>query len=344
MMKRLRYSEFLARRGEYDDAVARTPDVAAFCSASAWILAARACLRPGEAEESGGAPRLREAGPDAESGVFVATEPETGSWLVFRRSDEGYWQPFEGSWLFACPLAGPDPAATVAFLEKTGRALAMTGPAAFLVGGVPAGGSLHRALSDAGRRARRHVEFPATDCMTIDLSDGVGGWLARRSRKFRRSLAAAENRRAAAGIEIAPAPPDQTPDDLFARLMAVQGRTEKWKAGTDIFHHADCRDFYRELLGDLRESGALRLLFARRGGEDIAHIFGGVFPGTYRGLQMSYAAEWSGVGVGNALQLENLRRSAAEGVTLYDLGMPSDYKERWADRRRELLGVFLAFG
>ena len=85
----------------------------------------------------------------------------------------------------------------------------------------------------------------------------------------------------------------------------------------------------------------MRLLFAQRDGEDLAYIFGGVTGNTYRGLQMSYVEEARTLGLGNRLQLENLLRCSAEGITRYDLGMPSPYKERWADRQEVNTGIFV---
>lgn len=58
---------------------------------------------------------------------------------------------------------------------------------------------------------------------------------------------------------------------------------------------------------------------------------------------MSYREDLRPLGLGNRLQLENLRRCEAEGIARYDLGMHSPYKERWADRREENTGIFLVF-
>ena len=56
---------------------------------------------------------------------------------------------------------------------------------------------------------------------------------------------------------------------------------------------------------------------------------------------MSYVDSAKDRGIGNALQIENITRVAAEGVTRYDLGMHSPYKERWADTRDAYIGVFV---
>ena len=46
-------------------------------------------------------------------------------------------------------------------------------------------------------------------------------------------------------------------------------------------------------------------------------------------------------GLGVFLQHENLKARAAEGITTYDLGMYAEYKERWAERQEEFVGVFV---
>ena len=70
---------------------------------------------------------------------------------------------------------------------------------------------------------------------------------------------------------------------------------------------------------------------------------GGVFEKIYRGFQMSYDEEYRSFALGNRLQLENISRMIAEGVVHYDLGMHSDYKERWADHREKYRGIFVVF-
>ena len=71
---------------------------------------------------------------------------------------------------------------------------------------------------------------------------------------------------------------------------------------------------------------------ARIGDEDAGYILGGVIAGRYRGFQISYTEAAEPHSIGNLLQLHELRRLAAEGVTIYDMGMDMDYKRRWADQ------------
>ena len=313
-MKRITLGEFRERSAEFAGAVALTPGISKFCTGPLWQLAAHDYLH---------------AIPEDSPHLIVE---ESGTWLAFvERDRRGVFFPFESAWLFGSPLAG-EPQKSAALLQAAAKRW-MNSPCGFFVGGLSPRSPLHEIL-------RQHPgarEIPTTDCMIIDLSDGCDAWLERRSKKFRRSLHAATE---ADGIEIVDAG-ESGPDDLYLRLLQIQRNTYKWLEGTDIFQYPDYAAFYRAILGGLHEQGDLRLLFAQRDGTDVGYILGGIEGETYRGLQMSYCEEVRSLGVGNRLQWENLRRCAAEGITRYDLGMPSDYKKRWADIHDVKVGVFL---
>lgn len=319
-MTRLTLAEFRARSGEYDEAVARTPGVSPFCSRSLWQLAAH--------------DHLHRTPPDSRHLIVEAS----GSWLAFvEREQAGVFYPFESAWMFGCPLIGAIDEA-IDLLSRSAKEW-ITGPAGFCISGVPVGGELHTKLSLIKPGARHYQEFPTTDCMIIDLGGGIDAWLDRRSKKFRRTL-----RHATEGTDVEIVTfGEETPDELFQRIIGVQKQTYKWSEGTDIFQFPDYAAFYRSLLAELHRRCELRLLFARSGGKDIAYIFGGIIGHTYRGLQMSYVEEFQSRGLGNRLQWETLRRCADEGITRYDLGMHAPYKERWADRKEVNTGIFIVW-
>ncbi len=316
-MQRIPLEELRERTGAWASAVLRTPGVSVLCSSPPWQLAAHDFLHR-----------------DPEPREHLIVE-DSGNWMVFaRRREDGVCFPLESSWMFGSALAG-DPAALTGMLLATPRLLPR--PVGLCLGGIRSGGALHDAIRRLRPLVSRYTEFPVTECMLIDLDGGVERWLERRSRSFRRTLREAGK---SEDIEIV-ASGEESSDELFARILAIQKQTYKWREGTDIFQSPEYLDFYRSLLGGLREQGQLRLLFARRGGEDLAYIFGGVVDNSYRGFQMSYREDVRALGLGNRLQWENLRRCENEGITRYDLGMHSPYKERWADRREENTGIFL---
>ncbi len=342
-MRRISQSEWLSQAADYDRAVAHSPEISRFCASSLWCRAARAHLlalgEEGETDDT--SPRLPASAIISDTAIW--RDEDATQWLVFGRSPWGYWQPLECAWMFTCPLIGPSPEESLANLGRIVAADPDLTPG-FVLGGVPTDGILHRALRSAARdgRLRQYREFPATDCLSLDPGAGADAWLGRRSRKFRRSLQASERRCREAGLTIEGIEQGQVADPtLFDRLLALQPRTAKWASGTDIFQVESYVRFYRELFEGLAASGGLRVLRARRDGEDVGYIFGGVFAGEYRGLQMSYALDHAALGVGNWLQWENIRRRAEEGVTLYDLGMESPYKLRWADQSLPRLTTYL---
>lgn len=316
-MQRLTLDELRERSDELAAAALRTPGVSSLCSGPDWQLAAHDGLH---------------GATGARSHLIVE---DRGSWIVFveRERDRIYF-PFESAWMFSSPVTG-DPDRIVDLLLSAPHWL--DGPLGLCLGGIRGESPLHEAIRRIEPATRRYEEFPATECMIIDLADGVESWLGRRSPKFRRTLREAEK---AGAIEIVETG-EESAAALFDRILALQERTYKWREGTDILKAPEYAAFYRTLLTGLRARGDLRLRFAQRDGEDVAYIFGGVAGDTYRGFQMSYVEEVRSLGLGNRLQLENLRRCEAEGVTRYDLGMHSAYKERWADRREENTGIFL---
>ncbi|MDF1656710.1 MAG: GNAT family N-acetyltransferase [Verrucomicrobiales bacterium] len=317
-MRRLSLQEFSEERGHFDEAVIRSPGLLQFCSSTIWQEAAHDCLRP----------------PGQEDEHFIVEDE--GNWLLFaEREGNRVFFPFEAAWMFGCPVVG-DPLDGVALL-KSAAAQYFSDRVGFCLGGIPKDAALHRSLRSRQSEFLRYEEFPATDCMMIDLGSGYDAWLERRSKKFRKSV---RQLRVDESIEIIDRSAHE-PDELFERILRIQQQTYKWEEGTDIFLGPEYRPFYRRLLEELRQSGRLRLLFAQRAGQDLAYIFGGISGNTYRGFQMGYVEAERKSALGNVLQHANLRARAEEGITTYDLGMHSEYKERWADRREEFVGAFL---
>lgn len=319
-MNRIEWEDFEDRRSDYDAAVARTPGIATFCSQSAWQLAALQCLHP-----------------EGEVGQRLILE-EDGNWLLFaERVGTGVFYPWESAWMFGSPLVG-EPGAAVDLLWRARQRF--PGRVGFVIGGVPAEGEFYLELFRRRGGCLHWQEMPGTDCMRIDLAGGFEGWLQRRSSKFRKSV---RQLKVPAAVEKVEASGDSV-ESLIARILAIQRRTYKWEEGTDIFQEARYLEFYTRLLADLQRQSRLRIWFVRDGEREVAYQVGAVGDGRYRGLQMSFIEDVRSWGLGNWLQLENLRHSAEEGIAEYDLGMHSPYKERWADRRDEYRVVFLVPG
>jgi CelD/BcsL family acetyltransferase involved in cellulose biosynthesis len=293
----------------YDALVRTSADVDQFCSSTDWIVPAARGLQPDRE------PWLRRG--DHGYVALMRAEHDGGAWL----------EPLEALWGLACPLVGEP--------VRLARDFAAVLPrrAAVMLCGLDRSSlrfaATARALADShglrlGPPARRHV---------ASLQGGAEGFLSRRTRNFRRSLTRSLRRAGDEKIEIA-AVEVADPDAAYRRILAVERRS--WKGIDGVgFAASEMLEFYRHMLPRLHRRGALRLMFARRDGEDLAYIFGGVFGDSYRGLQFSFAADEEHLSLGNLCQYRQIESLCAEGIAFYDLGAEVEYKRRWSDVVRE---------
>ena len=320
-MRRLSYEDLESEEAGFARAIGRTDYLAKFCSNLPWQCAGYQHLTG-----------IDFGIPDARQCLVVEEE---GNWIVFAERYEGILFPFESAWMFGCPLVG-DPVRVVGLLEEAVRSY-IGSQCGFLISGVLAGSQMHEELRGLRKRVGRFEEFATTDCMTIDLSDGSDRFLERRSRSFRKGV---RQMKPVGDLTFEDAS-DQSPGELFDRILRIQSLSYKSKEGGDIFSDHRYEGFYRELCRRLSEQGNLRVTFARIEQNDAAYILGGVYGSIYRGFQMSYDNRFRSLALGNRLQLENIRRMSEAGIVHYDLGMHSPYKERWADHHETYRGFFV---
>ncbi len=237
-----------------------------------------------------------------------------------------YAEPFEAAWGLACPLVG---ASAEAFVDEV---RSRDGEwEVLLLGGVldraPARAELMSSLA-------RHYELREANTTVrhiAGLAGGVDGFLARRSRNFRRSLQRAVRDAAQQGVAFDVCDTAE-PDPAYERVLAIERRSWKGRARVGI-DSGGMREFYRLMTRRLAARGALRLMFAQRDGEDLAYILGGVFDDTYRGLQFAFDADCTDLALGNVCQYRQLEALCDAGIAHYDLGTTGGgYKRRWAER------------
>lgn len=310
-MIRVGKDELARDAAAFDRAVAVTPEIDRFCSASAWVLAADAALM----------------GPRTP----WIWRSDAG-WIATAKADRPggrYLEPLELAWGLACPIVGADPVALVDALLRV--ASADPDWDALLLAGIAADGGHAWALRRGLRPGWRLGRGPSTARYVASLDGGVDGFLGRRSRNFRKALRADQRAAAARGVhfeEVAVTP--ETAEACLARILAIEALSWKGRSGAGIDQGA-MRAFYEHMLPPLAERDAARLHIARVDERDAAFILGGVFAGEYRGLQFSYDAELRSLGLGNLGQLRQIERLVDEGVHTYDLGTAMEYKERWAE-------------
>lgn len=327
-MEILTLDEFRSRRREFDGSVMQTPGIPDFCSGSAWALAAH--------------DTLRDAGHRSIAPLIVH---ESNHWLLFaqRPGANGmhFFEPFEGHWLFTCPLVGPDPEFSVDLLIRTVKRMKRSYPCCFLVGGVTVDESMQHALDGHASEYEIVQKAEGIPCMWISLRDGVDGYLAQRRPKFRKSIRQGWRRTLDAGVEFREM--TARSGEIIDRLMGVEERSWKYQHNQSIFQESPFVEFYSHLIDSAHAGGNLRFLLAQLEGKDIGYILGSRFGQTYRGWQMSFDDRFQHLSIGNTLQIVNMQKRAAEGVATYDLGMYADYKVRWTDELRQLMVYILIF-
>ncbi len=320
-MRRLTFAELDRERHAFDTLAALGDGIDRFCSSSIWGLPAHGAFGGG-----------RHAMVAAASGAYLALAVGSSGGLRLA-------QPLEACWGLGCPIVTDDPKLGAAlFFELLAEETARWDVA--LLSGVVPNTDLYRTLA-AGARGQLRVSLgPITRRYRASLTGGVDGFLARRSRHLRKSLRRAERHAVSLGIELEDASAHTHDATLLERIVAIEAKSWKGRSGQGI----DCGPmlaFYTLMLPRLRERGALRLLFAKRGEVDVGFILGGVFANTYRGLQFSFDNELRHVGLGNLAQLEQVRRLCAEGtVSHYDLGAEVDYKARWGEEVMDTVALF----
>ena len=302
-MQALTMTEFAAAAEDFDAAVMATEGIDRFCSSSAWVLSASEALMP---------PRL----PFLYRG--------RAGWWAGARGLHGtglsYAEPLELAWGLASPLVGRDAGAVAD--EAIEVLAAARGLHVAIIAGLAADAPILRAFLAGAPRAWERRWGQPTIRHVASLAGGVDGFLARRSRNFRKALRSAQRAAAAEGLA------------FEARILAVEERS--WKAGEGVGINAGAmREFYERMIVRLAAHGRQRTIFARRGDQDVAYVLGAVFADEYRGLQFSYDAALERLSLGSLCQLHQIEALCAEGLARYDLGTDMDYKRRWAEAQFE---------
>jgi len=258
------------------------------------------------------------------SGGYVSLLPESVDGHIIL-------SPFDRMWGYSCPLIGADSAtladefADVLLSDSANWDLA-------LLTGLKESSPLWNALVRVLYREWTLGIGQPQQRWCASLEGGIDAYLGRRSAKLRRELLRQERRAHESGVRFERGA--GTAEELFRRVLGVEDRS--WKATKQTgLHLDDMRSFYRVLVPRLHARNRLRILFARIDDTDVGYILGGVAGDLYRGLQFSFDNDYRKLGLGNLLQLTELRSLCDEGFVTYDLGIDIDYKARWADERVE---------
>ncbi len=322
-MQTIGIASFEEQAAAFDHSVTATPKISTFCSGSDWILSAHKNLHP---------PRETLVYEDEDHWLTLTQGP------LFHLSN--VIQPMESAWCFSCPLIGPNPRHSVSLLLKLLRRR-REDISLLLLGGIPRGSKMHADCYRYLGKFFRIQAFPGSDCCEASLKGGADGYLSRRSVSFRASLRSGMRKAIKEGVDFEHLSGNMDGISILNRVLSVEMRSWKHGAGESVFRHHDHYQFYRDLIKRTAGKGLLRAVFAKREGEDIAYVIGGILGRKYRGFQMGFDASMRTMGAGNLVQFELIEALCDEGVEYYDLGMDMNYKRRWAENRLEFVNLLV---
>jgi CelD/BcsL family acetyltransferase involved in cellulose biosynthesis len=327
-MERVALEELEAQWEHFDALVLETPFIDAFCSSSAWTLSAHRAFHP-------------------EQEPFLFRSEDT--WLAMARgTSEGigrYLSPLEAMWGLSSPLIGPDVLGSAQRAIEALESVRDQWDALWLCGLDPEAPTF--ALLARHFHGKCAVfQGPSTRRHVASLEGGFEGWMGRRSRRFRASLRRAGRRAESAGIVaewISDLEDEATRQAVYERALGVDDAS--WKGASDQgLRASEMASFYDHMTSRLASAGDLRVVFLRLGDRDIAMGFGALFGDAFRGLQMSYDAEFARYSPGNLIQVEFIRRLCDDQVPSYDLGTDIGYKGRWAEPGLQTVALVIRRG
>lgn len=319
------YEELNAQHEAFDACVAKTPEIDQFCSSSAWAFSAYEAFSP-----------------DYETFIsksdlgYVALAQSTHDRLGRFR------QPLEASWCLASPFVGPDPKG---LMDQFARACLVdkhTWDLLFL-SGIEKDGVLYKNIIECFSGLFFVGVGPPVGRFVANLEDGLDGFLSRRSSKFRANLRRIDRRASEQELTwtfLSSADEALDWERVYQRILDIEARSWKGLSDTGIIDES-MQTFYRYMMPRLNETGRLRVLFIHQGEQDVAFVFGGVFNGGYRGLQLSFDADFASSSAGNLAQYWMIQRLIEEGVSSYDLGSELEYKQNWAETRHETTSLVI---
>ncbi len=284
-----------------------------FCASSDWAFAA--------------ALSFPNAGPPE---LFEGVD---GAWVGLRRVMSGdgarVLVGLDPSWGFGSPVVGSPLAAAGATSDALRACQAVSPWDVAAISGQTRGAPLTEAVISALSPDHAMFVGPEEHRMQADLAGGLEEWWAARSTRFRQRMRRIESEASEAGVAISLS--DAAPAEMVGRAVAIEAGGWKGAAATGLSSETMAA-FAAGVLGRLAPTGRGRMWVARRDGEDVGYLMGGIRGSTFRGLQLGHTSGAATLGVGHLLQMHAIRAAAADGLLTYDLGMHMPYKQRWADR------------
>lgn len=183
---------------------------------------------------------------------------------------------------------------------------------------------------------------PMNACPVVPLHDGWKDpptqFNAGRRSDFRRAQRHAEKHGTVSYEILSPAPGEV--DRLLDEAFAVESRSWKGKAGTDLLTDRPLGDFYRRVAMRASECGDLRVGFMRIDGRAVAMQVMVEHAGRLWLLKIGYDEDFARCSAGNLLMLEAIRHAAQRGLVACEfLGSAEAWTRVWTERVRQQLKI-----
>lgn len=304
-----------SHRQTIDAAALATPGIDTFCASSAWLQSAVDAFHP-------------------DSTLHILQRDRTVTVFARHGLDDGrrfcLTSP-EAVWGLASPILGERADTEAPDLVR--EALRSCGPVdGVLLPGLPSNSAwsqvLRRGLSPLG------VVFPGPSVgrRVVSMEGGRESFLRGRSRRFRSGLRRSGRLAQEAGIRFrrfAPVPPEAA-SELGHTVLDIERRSWKGLSGQGA-EAGPMRTFTEGLIMRTASMGTLYGIVATIRDTPVGYLYGALFGGDFRGIQMSFDEGLRRIGLGNLMQLEMLELLWPLGVRTYDLGMDMPYKAAWTD-------------
>jgi len=306
---------------EWNKAAIRTKQADPFCSTPAWQMAFHDAFNP-------------------ERRLLI--ESSSNSVIAFAEHilspEEIYLTPVEAHWCFGCPLLGKD--AVNLFVEALPQIESLYAPIfpKILISGVrPAGVLSQRLLTTFSPSCGIYLSSSSTQG-SASLTDGLDGYLSRRSGNHRKKLKRQARKAEELGVSFERIKPTSIAESEAAYTRIIDVELKSWKGiGKCGMAETPSKEFYDCMLKRLSASQDGRIIFAKHEGKDIGFIFGGMAGNIYRGQQFSYDQNWKDYSIGNLMQVEQIQWLCEEKAKRYDMGPVTGpkmgYKAHWTEKQ-----------
>jgi CelD/BcsL family acetyltransferase involved in cellulose biosynthesis len=321
----LSFDELDQCSAHFDRLVAETPETDRPCASTDWILPAQNAFAP--------AATPRVLATDDGYVALMSLPLEAGARATL---------PLEAVWQLASPFVGAEPERLVEPLYAA-RDTLLGSRQLLVLCGLAVDGRVMRSVHAQFSPAHRVHVGPTIGRCVASLDGGMSGFLSRRSAKFRASVLRARRAAVRSGVSVEYHAELDTEDAVgaaFERVRSVEQRSWKGRSGTGM-NQEPSWTFYNRMARRLARRRALRLLFLRRGGDDVAYVFGGLFAGAYRGQQASFDHDFARESLGCVAHLSMIEKLCDEGVQAYDLGSDLPYKRRWGEKGLDTATVYV---